>query len=542
VTDRVKIRELVVDLVFQGQESRITQFNQALQAFKMLAGMAENAVRLLSDAVVGTSLKVAKAGDQIAKASKQVGLSIPVYEAWSAAVQFSGGTVAELEIGVRTLTRNLQIFAATGKGEGAAAFRAFLGPGAREVANGIKDIADVLPLLADGYVALEDPIERAAFVQRVFGRSGSKLVPLLEAGSEGLTGFRYRMQSVRERSRRRWPNQVSFFRTISSGSVSAGEGSESSWERKPFPPSWTSLMSWSWRSTRLGICSARRSVQEPSSSRIGSETSATQFQFFREEILLSEKAVAQMETAMIFLGSVLTLITISAIWSNIYALERLTQAAIVWGIESTIAGGKALLAWAKAAAPLILLASLITAIVLLIEDMVVGVQGGESVFRKWTDSMINAGGASQVLGESLKWLFQGGLGNDLYDLGEWFSGWLDEFGTALKLLPDEMRDAFVDLFDWLTGRLSAVGGYLRELFELPDWITGLNPFSSPATSAGIQRGGDRVVSVGGSTTNVSVSGVGDPRAVGAEAARAVGAEMDRQATRLARDLGPALEY
>lgn len=262
------------------------------------------------------------------------------------------------------------------------------------------------------------------------------------------------------------------------------------------------------------------------------------------ELSDNTRAVAILKTALIFLTAVAGILVAQALPGLVLWLGRTA-------IAAARAGAQMLLAWLKAAAPLVLLAALITAIVLVVEDLYQAMTGGESAIKRWTDSLIEAGGAGEVFARSVQWLFMGGLGNDLYTLFEDLSAWLDEFGTALTALPDELMHAFSGVLDWLFGRLADVQKFFGELFELPDWLkSGLKSAASVATgglyappSATVGGGGrTNNVNVGGSSVSVAVNGAGDPRAVGAEVARQVDEGMSRHATRVARDLGPMMQY
>lgn len=54
------------------------------------------------------------------------------------------------------------------------------------IRNGLSPTIEGMGALADRYVAIEDPIERAEFLLKNFGRSGANLAPLMELGAAGI--------------------------------------------------------------------------------------------------------------------------------------------------------------------------------------------------------------------------------------------------------------------------------------------------------------------------------------------------------------------
>ena len=244
----------------------------------------------------------------------------------------------------------------------------------------------------------------------------------------------------------------------------------------------------------------------------------------RTEVLQSERAMALLKTGMIFLTAVAGILVAQALPGLVLWLGRA-------GLAAARAGAQMLLAWAKAALPLVLLASLITAIVLVLDDLITYVNGGDSAFGRLLDRMKATNPALAAMAERLRFIFGGGLGEALYDNLDRISAWVD--GVLSSVL---------DFSRTLSSAIASIGA------AIPDWAkTGLfaqgGLFSSPAaTVAGTGGGRTSNVSMGGSSVNVSVNGAGDPRAVGAEVARQVDAAVSRHSTQAARDLGSAMSY
>lgn len=64
-------------------------------------------------------------------------------------------------------------------------------------ANGnVRSAADAFPDIADAFLRIENPSERAALAMKFFGRSGVELIPLLSKGAEGIEEFRKQAQEL----------------------------------------------------------------------------------------------------------------------------------------------------------------------------------------------------------------------------------------------------------------------------------------------------------------------------------------------------------
>ena len=519
MAEKITIRELVVKLLFEGEESGITKFNQALQALKVVAHMAEVAVKALSDVVIGTSLEIAREGDAVAKHSKQSGLSVEMYDSLTNSIHFAGGETADLEVGIRTLTKNVEAFVRTGKGEGAPAFKTFLGPDAQKILGSMDQIGDALPLIADGFTQIEDPIKRAAMLQLMFGRSAGKLIPLLQGGSEGL-------------------------RDLAKDSKNAGIFSKELAHSSELLQDNLLRLSLRWHGLKLAIGEQTvpalvdltdelvKTADSLKKLFLPEIQAAAKFladsfrslrdwlKSFREEILQSEKALAILRIGLIFLNVVMSLLILQQLPAMVLWLRRVTVAAVR-------SGAAMLASWAKAAAPFLLIAALITGIILVIDDLVTSVEGGNSVLDGLIERMRDAGGATAALAETLQFLFGGGLGNWLYDVFEWLAD-----------VPDQIAEAFTKSFDKLKNKFSAVFDFFGGSAEGAS--SGLSS-ASPAL-AGSSPGKTNNIQVGGSSVNVSVNGAGNPQAVGAAVAQQTDAVLSDHATRVARNLSATMAY
>ncbi|HNO80609.1 MAG TPA: hypothetical protein PKN33_21385 [Phycisphaerae bacterium] len=138
-------------------------------------------------APLAASVKVfASAGDQLDKMSKRTGVSVESLSELGFAAEQSGADLETLEKGIRVMQRTMGD-ASQGL---ATAVDAFDTLGLKvEQLQGLSPEKQ-FTLIADRLSQIADPTARAAAAMDVFGRAGSKLLPLLENGASGMAELR----------------------------------------------------------------------------------------------------------------------------------------------------------------------------------------------------------------------------------------------------------------------------------------------------------------------------------------------------------------
>ena len=166
--------------------------DQAKTSMDKLRGMRGSflAVGAAGGAVIGAlGLAVssfAKAGDEIQKMSMRTGFSTESLSEMKFALEQSGSSIAGFEKGVRRMSGFLE--------------------DARDGLATSTDAMDKLGLttedfdglnpeqaffkLSNAVADLQDPLQKAALAQDVFGRSGTELFPMMEAGAKGIAKLR----------------------------------------------------------------------------------------------------------------------------------------------------------------------------------------------------------------------------------------------------------------------------------------------------------------------------------------------------------------
>lgn len=124
-------------------------------------------------------------GDVLDKASIRTGISVEALSELKHAAELSGTNLETLENGIRTMQRTLGE-AAKGSGSATDALNQ-LGLTAADL-EGLSP-EEQFELLADRVARIEDPTLRAAAAMKVFGKSGTSLIPLIEGGASGINAL-----------------------------------------------------------------------------------------------------------------------------------------------------------------------------------------------------------------------------------------------------------------------------------------------------------------------------------------------------------------
>lgn len=128
--------------------------------------------------------------DRADESAQRIGTSVENFTALGYAAEQSGVPLDDLEGALAKLARTLDS-AKTGTGAAADTFRRLqIDP------KQFSDPADALAVLADRFAAMPDGITKTALAQELFGKSGAKLVPLLNQGAAGLAALRAEAEAL----------------------------------------------------------------------------------------------------------------------------------------------------------------------------------------------------------------------------------------------------------------------------------------------------------------------------------------------------------
>lgn len=169
-----------------------------------LSGFAKSAAALGAIAgvalvAVGTAVGVAIKGaidriDELNKVSQQIGVPVEALSKLSYAAGLADVSLEQLAGGLKKFSVNIDA-AAAGGGAGAKAFER-LGIGVTAANGQLKPTADLMAEVAGKFAGLKDGAGKTALAVQLFGKSGADLIPLLNAGAEGLQAMTAEAESL----------------------------------------------------------------------------------------------------------------------------------------------------------------------------------------------------------------------------------------------------------------------------------------------------------------------------------------------------------
>ena len=191
---------LLIDAKTKG-ENNIKRLGNSMQGVEGKAKNLGMAVRGVGNALKALFAAAAVAGfsafvkgaidsaDAFGKLSTRTGIAADKLQAYANAGKLADVSQSDLETGLRTLART-QGEAADGVKTYSDAY-AKLGLSVKKADGSLKPSDQLLGEIADKFADLPNGPEKAAIAMDIFGRSGSKLITLLNGGSEALERFNY---------------------------------------------------------------------------------------------------------------------------------------------------------------------------------------------------------------------------------------------------------------------------------------------------------------------------------------------------------------
>lgn len=160
-------------------QAKLKAFGESVRNMGLkLAGLGSAIVAPL----VASTKVFAKMGDDLAKMSARTGFSVETLSELGFAADLSGASMEDLEKSIRRMQATI-VDAAQGLSTATDALTV--------LGLSVEDLAGLSPeqqfkLIADRLAEIEDPTLRAATAMDVFGRSGTKLLPMLSGGAAGI--------------------------------------------------------------------------------------------------------------------------------------------------------------------------------------------------------------------------------------------------------------------------------------------------------------------------------------------------------------------
>jgi len=131
-------------------------------------------------------------GDRIAKMSKATGIGAQSLSELAFAAERSGTDLDSLQTGLRRMSKS--VYELQGGGKEAAETFAAIGLSVSDL-QGLKP-EEQFKRIADGLSRVEDETARAALAQKIFGRGGGALIPLLAQGAAGIEALQQKARDL----------------------------------------------------------------------------------------------------------------------------------------------------------------------------------------------------------------------------------------------------------------------------------------------------------------------------------------------------------
>jgi len=192
-------RQIKTQLVVEGKNNASKAFKQAETQLGGISSAAKKAGAALlgafSVAAVGSWVKNSiDAADEARKLAQAAGLTTEAFTGLQFAAGQSGVNVTELSGALTRLSRSMSDAATIG-GRPAEVF-ARLGISVKDSEGSLRSADAVLSDLADQFQAMPDGVGKTAAAVELLGRSGAKLIPLLNGGSEGIKALTAQAQRL----------------------------------------------------------------------------------------------------------------------------------------------------------------------------------------------------------------------------------------------------------------------------------------------------------------------------------------------------------
>ncbi len=145
-------------------------------------------------AIYGMAMKSAEATDRIDKMSNKIGVSKQTFQEWDYILGQNGMDVEKLQVGVKTLTQ--QMDAAAGGSKNAQEMFDALGISWEDGTGKLKSQEQMTNEAITALAEMENGTEKARLATELFGKAGIEMMPMLNNGAEGIEELRQRAHDL----------------------------------------------------------------------------------------------------------------------------------------------------------------------------------------------------------------------------------------------------------------------------------------------------------------------------------------------------------
>lgn len=163
-------------------------FSDTLGGLAKAGGIAAGALVAFGAAIAVVIKTTADAGDELRDMALRTGVTVTALSELKHAAELSGASIEELEMGFRKLSA-FMMNANQGASSAISTFDT-LGIKFKDVFGHLRAADDVFMDAVDALNSLSSETEKVALAQELFGKSGTKLLPLIKEGKLGIAEMR----------------------------------------------------------------------------------------------------------------------------------------------------------------------------------------------------------------------------------------------------------------------------------------------------------------------------------------------------------------
>lgn len=375
----ITVRELLTTWGFDVNSKPIDKLNRTISDTKQVVQLVGAQAIAGAGALFGLSASVASAGDEFAKTSRRIGLSVETLQEYGHVAQLAGSSQAEMTRSIEDLTLSMAE-ARKGGGKLIEPLIRLNQLTGRDLLTNMTDADQLMLDLADTFSVMTDETEKAELATKIFGGTGLEMVNVLSQGSAAIREQRMEAHNLGVVMGEDVTKRAEFFQDtlLRLKQVFLGLRNEIGGELMPIV---TDVMT----AIREWVMINRDLVKSGLTKFITILVKGT-----REFIELMSRMLRVIRGAILTFGGYETVLknvlfaigTLTAV-KFLSAIGNLTQA-IAGGLVQAfrMLGNAALLTNAKMLAIPVIVGAIVAAIFLLVEDVVAFFQGRDSVTGK----------------------------------------------------------------------------------------------------------------------------------------------------------------
>lgn len=185
---KTTVRELVTRWGFQVDDKPLKDMKNSVESLQNQMKLVVGAAVAVGGALFGIAKSTANAGDEAAKTARSLGLTAESLQELEFAASIGGVSQGQLSTGMLKLQR-----AAKEASDGVATYKDTfdeLGITVKNQDGTLKGSEMLMGEIADRFEKMPDGTKKSALAMDLFGRSGGRLVNVLNGGSKGLRELR----------------------------------------------------------------------------------------------------------------------------------------------------------------------------------------------------------------------------------------------------------------------------------------------------------------------------------------------------------------